>query len=174
MAQNVLANGSLLVDDAVRRDAETFIAQAHDRNVTQGSFTLDDGTTLKLDRKLAELLQFVIRGLPSGTVSVQAVPAEMTSTTAASILGVSRPTLMKMVNDGLLPSHKVGAHHRFKQADVAKLTATRRAARMDAFAKLRELDEALEEHEVPDGPAGYELAVLARKETTSRRATEKA
>ncbi|TFC50861.1 DNA-binding protein [Cryobacterium sp. TMT2-17-1] len=74
-------------------------------------------------------------------------PAEMTSTIATSVLGVSRPTLMKLVNDGLLPSHKVGAHHRFKHADVAKLAEVRRAARLEAFAKLRELDEALEEHE---------------------------
>ena len=150
MTQNVLANGSLLVDEAVRRAAESFIEQAHDCNVTQGSLTLDDGTTLKLDRELAELLQFVIRGLPSGSVNVQSVPAEMTSTTAASVLGVSRPTLMKMVNDGLLPSHKVGAHHRFKQADVTRLAGVRRAVRLEAFAKLRELDEALEEHEVSD------------------------
>jgi excisionase family DNA binding protein len=148
MTQTVLANGSLLVDDDVRRAAESFIAQAHDSNVTQGSLTLDDGTTLKLDRELAEVLQFVIRGLPSGSVRVQSLPAEMTSTTAASILGVSRPTLMKMVNDGLLFSHKVGAHHRFKQADVTRLARVRRAARMDAFTKLRELDEALEEHAV--------------------------
>ncbi|WP_130176591.1 helix-turn-helix domain-containing protein [Cryobacterium sp. SO1] len=150
MAANVLANGALLVDDAVRRGAESFIAQAHDRNVTRGSLTLVDGTTLPLDRELAELLQFVIRGLPSGTVSVQSVPSEMTSTTAASILGVSRPTLMKMVNDGLLASHKVGSHHRFKHADVAQLAAVRRAGRMKAFAKLRELDEELEEHATPE------------------------
>jgi excisionase family DNA binding protein len=153
MPHTVLANGSLLVDEAVRRDAESFIAQAHDRNVTEGAFTLDDGTTLKLDRKMAELLQFVIRGLPSGTVSVQSVPAEMTSTTAASVLGVSRPTLMKMVKDGLLASHKVGAHHRFKHADVSRLVEARRVARLDAFARLRELDEALEEHEVSDEDA---------------------
>jgi excisionase family DNA binding protein len=150
MAQNVMANGSLLVDDAVRRDAEKFIEQAHDRNVTAGSFVLDDGTTLKLDRNLAELLQFVIRGLPSGSVSMQSVPAEMTSTTAASVLGISRPTLMKMVNDGLLASHKVGAHHRFKHEDVSALVGARRAARLEAFAKLRELDEALEAHETTD------------------------
>ncbi|WP_161885271.1 helix-turn-helix domain-containing protein [Marisediminicola antarctica] len=132
------------MDETVRRDAELFIERAHDRNVTQGSLTLDDGTTLQLDRKLAELVQFVIRGLPSGTVSVHAVPAEMTSTTAASVLGVSRPTLMKMVKDDLLASHKVGAHHRFKHTDVADLAEVRRAARLEAFTELRELDEALE------------------------------
>lgn len=147
MAPNVLANGALLFDETVRRDAELFVERAHDLNVTQGSLTLEDGTTLQLDRKLAELVQFVIRGLPSGAVSVQAFPDELTSTTAANLLGVSRPTLMKMVKNRLLASHKVGAHHRFKHADVANLAEVRRGARVQAFAKLRELDEALEEHE---------------------------
>ncbi len=144
MAPNVLVNGSLLVDETVRRSAELFIAQAHDRNITTASLTLDDGTTVQLDRTLAELMQFVIRTLPSGAVNVQSVPSEMTSTTAASVLGISRPTLMKLVQDGLLPSHKVGAHHRFKHADVAILAEARRAARLDAFTRLRELDDSLE------------------------------
>ena len=147
MAPNVLVNGSLLVDETVRRSAEMFIEHVHDRNITTASLTLDDGTTLELDGALAELMQFVIRTLPSGAVNVQSVPSEMTSTTAASVLGISRPTLMKLVRDGLLPSHKVGAHHRFKQADVAILAKARTAARLDAFARLRELDEAREEAE---------------------------
>ena len=147
MAPHVLANGSLLVDETVRRGAESFIEQAHDRNVTAASLTLDDGTMLQLDRDLAELLQFVIRTLPSGAVNVRSVPSELTSTAAASILGVSRPTLMKMVQDGLLLSHRVGAHHRFTHEDVAELAEIRRANRLEAFARLRELDEALEESE---------------------------
>jgi excisionase family DNA binding protein len=79
--------------------------------------------------------------------AVPAVPADMTSATAASILGVSRPTLMKLVNEGLLPSHQVGQHHRFTHADVTALAEVRRADRLEAFAQLRELDEALEEHD---------------------------
>lgn len=147
MASQVLANGSLLVDDVVRRSAEAFIHQAHDRNVTAASLTLDDGTKLQLDRNLAELLQFVIRGLPAGTVSLRSTPKELTSTTAASLLGVSRPTLMKMVQDGALTSHRVGAHHRFQHEDVAELAETRRASHIEAFNKLRQLDEKLEEGE---------------------------
>lgn len=145
MAPQVLANGSLLVDETVRRSAVSFIEKAHDRNVASGALTLDDGTTLQLDRELAELLQFVIRSLPAGSASVRSVPAELTSTTAASILGVSRPTLMKLVKDGALASHRVGAHHRFKNEDVMTLAESRRANRADAFDKLRELDESLEE-----------------------------
>lgn len=145
MSPPVLANGSLLVGEAVRRSAESFIEQAHDRNVAEASLTLDDGTKLHLDRDLVELLQFVIRELPAGSVSVRSIPSELTSTTAASILGVSRPTLMKMVQDGTLSAHRVGTHHRFKHDDVAALVELRRTNRRQAFAKLRELDEALEE-----------------------------
>ena len=79
--------------------------------------------------------------------ALPAAPTEMTSTTAADALGVSRPTLMKLVNDGLLPSRKVGAHHRFTHADVTALAEARRADRLAAFAQLRELDDALEDHD---------------------------
>lgn len=79
-----------------------------------------------------------------GTANVPAILSEMSSTTAARVLGIARPALIKLVSDGLLPSHKVGAHHRFTHADVAKLAEVRRAERSGAFDKLRELDEALE------------------------------
>jgi len=161
MSTNVLVNGALLVDETVRHSAELFVEQAHDRNITKGSLTLDDGTEVQLDRSLAELLQFVIRGLPSGVVSVRSVPSELTSTTAASVLGVSRPTLMKMVKDGLLPSHSVGAHHRFTLDDVTALAASRRADRLKAFTELRALDEELEATEALTGTNGTE----ARKDS---------
>ena len=54
---------------------------------------------------------------------------------------------MKLVNDSLLPSYQVGQHHRFTHADVATLAEVRRADRLEAFAQLRELDGALEEHD---------------------------
>src|SRR5690554_2938916 len=143
MAPQILANGSLLVDESVRRSAEAFIERAHDRNVAEATLTLDDGTDLQLDRDLAELVQFVLRALPAGPVSVRAVPSELTTTAAASILGVSRPTLMKMVEDGVLRAHRVGTHHRFAHHDVAALAKARQSTRQNAFVELRKLNEAL-------------------------------
>jgi excisionase family DNA binding protein len=158
MSTNILVNGSLLVDEATRESAQLFVERAHDRNITEGSLSLDDGTTVQLDQNLAELLQFVIRGLPSGTVSMRAMPSELTSTSAAGLLGVSRPTLMKMVTDGVLSSHTVGAHHRFTLEDITSLAESRRAARLNAFAELRALDEAFETSEDSDDSAADSAA----------------
>ena len=79
------------------------------------------------------------------TTAADSARADMTVPEAACALGVSRPTLMKLVEHGRLASHKVGAHHRFTPADVDELAAARGTDRSAAFAELRELDEAFEE-----------------------------
>ena len=145
MAPQVLANGTVLLDEEVRQSAEDFITESHDRDIARVSITLEDGATLDLDETLSELVQFFLRNLPTGSMNVQRVPEELTTTSAAGILGVSRPTLMKMVKEGKLSSHLVGSHHRFKHSDVSALNTARRAERAEAFARLREIDESLEE-----------------------------
>lgn len=144
MAHQVLSSGSLLIDDPVRQSAESLAEEARNRDVAAISVTWDDGATRVLDGELTELLQSIIHMLPAGNVTVRSLPEELTSTTAADILGVSRPTLMKFVGDGLLASHRVGSHHRFAREDVMRLAEQREQARQDAFVKLRELDEAAE------------------------------
>lgn len=75
-----------------------------------------------------------------GSVTIGVVPEELTSTVAADLLGVSRPTLMKWVGEGAIESFKVGSHHRFRRADVLALRAERVAAQADAFDALRAWD----------------------------------
>jgi excisionase family DNA binding protein len=84
---------------------------------------------------------------PETVENASDVRAEMSSSSAARVLGVSRPTLMKLVNDGLLPSRKSGSHHWFSREAVERLAEIRHAERSQAFAELRELDEALEEND---------------------------
>ncbi len=55
---------------------------------------------------LGLLLQNVLHAVAAGsTVTVPAIPQEVTTSTAAAMLGISRPALMKMPRDGLLPAH---------------------------------------------------------------------
>jgi hypothetical protein len=80
---------------------------------------------------------------------------------------------MKMVKDGLLPSHSVGAHHRFTLDDVTALAASRRADRLKAITELRALDEELEATEDHDyrvegaSSAASDAGSLAKKETAT-------
>ena len=90
-----------------------------------------------LPPELGRLLQQVLQAVASGSsVTVMATPREVTTSTAAAMLGVSRPTLMKMVKDGAIPSRKVGTHTRLLSEDVLNAKKTRRARERAAFAAL--------------------------------------
>lgn len=88
------------------------------------------------------MLQEVLQGVASGsTVTVMTTPSEVTTSTAAAMLGVSRPTLMKMIRDGVISSHKVGSHTRLLAADVLAAKRARRERERAAFQELLEVDE---------------------------------
>ncbi len=91
------------------------------------------------------ILQQVLDVMASGgTVTVGAVPSVLTTSAAAGILGVSRPTVMKMIAEGVLPSHMVGTHHRLAAEDVFAAKRARRERQRAAFDALRELDDSSE------------------------------
>lgn len=92
----------------------------------------------EVGRILQQVLDVMARG---GTVTVGAVPEEITTSTAARILGVSRPTVMKMIHEGVLPAHMVGTHHRLKADDVYAARRARRARERAAFEALLEEDD---------------------------------
>lgn len=95
----------------------------------------------ELGRILQEVLNVMARG---GKVTIGAVPEEVTTSTAAAMLGVSRPTVMRLIKEGQIPSHKVGTHHRLNSDDVFAVRRARRARERAAFDKLRDLDDSFE------------------------------
>jgi excisionase family DNA binding protein len=79
-----------------------------------------------------------------GTVMIGSLPAELTSTVAAEQLGISRPTLMRMIRDGEISAHKVGTHHRLKAADVLAFRRERLERQRMALEELRALEDELD------------------------------
>lgn len=99
------------------------------------------GTAQPLPRDVGVLLQQVLEAVASGaTVTVTATPSEITTSTAASMLGISRPTLMKMIARGEVAAHKVGTHTRLRTEDVLAARRARRQREREAFAALLELE----------------------------------
>ena len=104
------------------------------------------GTSVPLPKDLREIVIGALNAVAEGaTVTIGHLPAELTTTAAARLLGVSRPTLMKDVASGALPAHKVGSHTRLRSEDVLELRAVRRAAQRKAALELLALGDELDE-----------------------------
>ncbi|WP_159806123.1 helix-turn-helix domain-containing protein [Cellulomonas citrea] len=94
-----------------------------------------------LPPELGVILQQVLRAVAEGSsVTVTSIPKELTTSSAAAMLGMSRPTLMRLVAEGHLPAHKVGSHTRLLADDVVAYRKARRARERAAFAELLELE----------------------------------
>ncbi|UZD63599.1 helix-turn-helix domain-containing protein [Brevibacterium sp. JSBI002] len=105
-----------------------------------------DGATVNLPRDVQEMLLHALESVARhGEVSIGQTPAELTSTVAADMLGISRPTLMKWVRDKKISSFAVGTHTRFSRDEVLKVKKLRAKERRAAFDELLALDAENEE-----------------------------
>ena len=113
--------------------------------VTGFAAVMSDGTVRQLAPELSSIIEKAFRALATnGSVTVGTLPDELTSSTAAEVLGVSRPTLLKLAKDGQVESFKVRTHTRFKRDSILAFKAKREQARRAAFVELRELEDELE------------------------------
>lgn len=106
------------------------------------SLKMADGEEVVLPPAVEKVLLQTLTSLSKGvTTTISRIPDELTSTVAAELLEVSRPTLMKWVEQGMLPSFRVGSHTRFYRHEVMRFKKQREVERREAFAQLRELDK---------------------------------
>lgn len=138
MSATVTANRVLTTE----RDAQLARGVLRDLEGPEG-FLLVGKTDAGFERvphDLGVLLQQVLTAIAAGsTLTVSAIPAELTTSSAANLIGVSRPTLMKMIAAGELPAHKVGSHTRLQSGDVFDFLRARRERQRAAFDALRDL-----------------------------------
>lgn len=102
-----------------------------------------DGEEILLPEPVYDALCQVVRAMASGQ-KVTIVPSdrEMTTQEAADFLNVSRPYLIKLLEQGEIPYTKVGSHRRICSQDVLTYKQQRDAKRRQ---KLSEITAFLQE-----------------------------
>jgi excisionase family DNA binding protein len=97
-----------------------------------------DGTSHEIPDSVYQVLVRVVHQMVQGhAVSIVPVHAELTTQQAADLLNVSRPHLVKLLEDGLIPYSRPAKHRRVRLDDLMaykKRQAAERRAALDELA----------------------------------------
>lgn len=134
------------------RRLEALLAETRARLIGPG------GEEMELPPALAQLLRTATQLLAANTVVlVSALDQQLTTQQAANLLGVSRPTLVRLLEEGALPHRRIGRHRRIALADVVIYRERAGQAGRLIARELTQTGEELGGYEV----SAEELAALA-------------
>ena len=89
--------------------------------------TAPDGATTELPDEVYEVIAKAVTVMADGSaVAVAPVSSRLSTSQAAEVLGVSRPTLVKMLDDGKIPFEQLNVHRTLSFADVLAFKERRR------------------------------------------------
>lgn len=105
----------------------------------------DDGEMLRLPKAASDLLHDLLAEMAQGNaVALLPVHAELTTQEAADYLNVSRPFLIRLLNEGRISFRLVGTHRRVKFSDLDAFKKANEEAREkvmnDLAAQAQELE----------------------------------
>jgi excisionase family DNA binding protein len=114
-------------------------ASQHLASVQNGKleFQTSNGETFSIPSEVIPIFQEVLEQLSNErAVLVLALDSELSTFEAADLLGVSRPFVKKLLEQGKIPFHMVGTHHRVRLADVLKYQEQQYQDSLEAMAEL--------------------------------------
>jgi excisionase family DNA binding protein len=98
-------------------------------------------------RILAHVLDELAQGNP---ITLIPSHAELTTSQAAGLLHVSRPFLIKMLEQGLIPYRSVGTKRRIRYADVRAYIEKEKSARRETLKELAAHDQEIGLYDLED------------------------
>lgn len=105
-----------------------------------------EGSTLAvpLPARAVEMMFEVLTAMANGQpVSVIPHQTELTTQQAADYLKVSRPFVIKLIDEGKLPARKVNRHRRISFVDLVAFEKASQKERIEALATLAAIDREL-------------------------------
>ncbi len=155
-----MGNGASLRQETYLPDAPELLAPVHDflkaheaagRNPPEPRYFLagsDSGDRVELPMEVYHLLRQVVDAMEQN-LAVTVAPHATTLTTqqAADLLGVSRPTVIKLLDGHQIPYERVGTHRRILLRDLLTYREKRRA---EQYATLEATSVSVEEEEELD------------------------
>lgn len=126
-----------------------------------------DGEQVPLPQEVYRLLVEVVDAMREGKV-ITLVPRTQRLTTqeAADFLGISRPTMVKLLEDGKIPYEQPGRHRRVLFTDLLTYTERQHADRRAALDRMTE--EASEAGIYGGNPQDYAAALKRARRRAAR------
>jgi excisionase family DNA binding protein len=116
------------------RELEAFLAQ----NSSKAALVDPQGTARPIPDEIFRILDQVTNALAAGDgITILPQGASMTTQQAADFLGISRPTLVRLLEGGEIPFDKPGRHRRVRLEDLVAYQDSFRAQRRVALQELR-------------------------------------
>ena len=130
-------NESEMARDAARRLAVLL------GTVQNGTMSLQvGGEELQVPTHAVRLLMRLLAEMGEGNgVKLLPIHAELSTQQAADLLNVSRPYLVKLLDEGALPSRRVGTHRRVLLHDLMEFKQRELALRLAALDELTALSQ---------------------------------
>jgi excisionase family DNA binding protein len=102
----------------------------------QGAYlSHEEHDRIELPRSVHQALTKVVAALHAGkAVTIAPQSMKLTTQQAADLLGVSRPTVVRLITTGALPAERIGNRHRVLLDDVLAYRKERRTRQYEALA----------------------------------------
>ncbi|SRR5579885_1984716 len=113
-----------------------------DRSDTHFAIGSPSGLKVPISESAFNLLLNILTEMSRGNaVLVVPINAELTTQEAADLLNVSRPYLVRLLDEQKIPYHMVGRHRRILFKDLMDYRQKSRRSRVKALQQLTEMDE---------------------------------